>query len=108
MISSPYARPNDGLLDAIFTKGGSTLSVASHIGNYIKGHFEKSNAFFRRQFRTLEIKSEVPIRVHFDGESFYTDVIRLQIVPGKIKFCVPDGMDFVDYSYRAYKRKTNE
>ena len=108
MVSSPYAKPNDGLLDAIFTKGGSTLSVASCVGSYTKGHFEKSDMFFRKQFRRMEIKSETPIRVHLDGESFYTDEIKLKIIPGKIKFCTPEGMDFVDYSYRAYKGKKNE
>jgi diacylglycerol kinase family enzyme len=103
MISSPYARPDNGFLDVIFTKGGSTFAVINYIGDYTKGHFEKNNAFFRRQMRKMEIKSNVPIRVHLDGESFYTEEVKLEILPSRIKFFAPEGMEFADYSYRAYK-----
>jgi diacylglycerol kinase family enzyme len=105
MVPSPYAKPDDGLLDVILTAGGTMLTAAGIIASFTKGHFEKNPLSFHRQVKKFEIKSEIPMRVQMDGESFYTDEMELEVMPGKIKFAAPEGLEIVDYSYRAYKPK---
>ena len=103
LISNPYAKPTDGLLNAVFAKSGSVFTVMFFFGDYTSGQYEKNKAFFGRKFKKMEIQSDVPIRAHLDGETFYTKDLKLEIMPSRIKFIVPQGMDFKDYSYRAYK-----
>jgi len=102
LFASPYAKPNDGLLDVIFAESGGILSVASAIGNYTKGKFEKNKCFFMRRVREMELESDKPIRVHMDGESFYADKISLEVLPSRVRVFAPDNMDFEDYSHIAY------
>ena len=104
MISNPYSQPNDGLLNAIFAKGGnSAMGAMKLITAFTNGHFEKNADFSHKKFHKMELRSDLPIRVHMDGESFYSDEINLEIIPGYIKFVAPDGLDFADYSHRAYQ-----
>jgi len=104
LFASPYAKPTDGLLDAIFAESGDLLSVAGAIGNYTKGKFEKSkDFFFLKRFKKMELESDKPIRVHMDGESFYADKISLEVLPARIRIFTPDDLDFKDYSFIAYK-----
>jgi diacylglycerol kinase family enzyme len=103
MYSSPYAKADDGLLDAIFATGLGLFSSVRSVTDYTKGHYEKNKTTFRRQFRKIEIESDVPIRVHLDGESFFTDKVNLEVLPKRIRFFAPPGMVYEDYSYIAYK-----
>jgi len=104
LFASPYAKPTDGLLDAIFAESGGLLYAAGAIVNYTKGQFEKNKGCFLKRFKQMELESDKPIRVHMDGESFYTDKISLEVLPARIKIFAPEGMDFKDYSHVAYRR----
>ena len=103
MVSSPYAKPDDGLLDVIFSVSCPLSAVMKSIGDYTKGHFEKHKMYFRRQCKKISLRSDVPIRVHMDGEAFFTEVLSIEIMPRRVKFFAPEGSDFADYSHRAYK-----
>jgi hypothetical protein len=37
-----------------------------------------------------------------DGEAFYAEELKVEIMPRSVKFFAPEGMDFADYSHRAY------
>jgi len=104
MVLSPYARPDDGFLDVIFSKSAPLLDVVKSAMDYTKGLFEKYEIYFRRQCKKIEIRSDVPIRVHMDGEAFYTEELKVEIMPRQVKFFAPEGADFADYSHRAYKK----
>jgi YegS/Rv2252/BmrU family lipid kinase len=99
MYSSPYAKADDGLLDAIFAAGLEMLAAVRSVSDYTKGRFESNKTLSYRKFRKMEIKSELPIRVHLDGESFFTDKLKLEVLPGRIRFFAPAGLEFEDYSY---------
>jgi diacylglycerol kinase family enzyme len=103
-IPMPYAIPNDGILDVTLVDAMSKLNLARVIGDRNKGHFEKHKTFHHRRCRTLELKSEIPMRVQMDGESFYAQKINMEIIPNAVKFVAPEGMKPVDYSYRAYRK----
>jgi YegS/Rv2252/BmrU family lipid kinase len=103
MVINPYSKPNDGLLEVVFGKSDKLLKVLKSIGDFTSGHFEKHSIYSQRTFRKMEIKSNVPIRVQLDGEAFYTDEFKFEVVPQSVRFFAPAGLDFADYSYRAYK-----
>jgi len=105
LFASPYAKPTDGLLDAIFAESGGLLYAAGAIGNYTKGKFEKNKCCFLKRFKQMELESDKPIRVHMDGESFYTDKISVEVLPARIKIFAPTDIDFKDYSHIAYRRQ---
>ncbi|MCL2101527.1 MAG: transporter substrate-binding domain-containing protein [Fibromonadales bacterium] len=103
MVCSPYSKPNDGLLNVTFGKSAKFLKQLKSIGDFTKGHFEKHDIYFQKTFRKMELKSDLPIRVQLDGEAFYTDEFKFEIVPQSVRFFAPEGLDFADYSHRVYK-----
>ena len=105
LIPSPYAIPDDGLLDVIFTGSSSRLRIATVIQDYLKGWFEKYKLFIYKRCRVVEVKSDDLMRVAMDGETFYAKELKISIIKGGIKFFTPPGMNFEDYSKKAYKRK---
>ncbi|MDR2734349.1 MAG: hypothetical protein LBC99_06865 [Spirochaetota bacterium] len=103
-VPSPYARPNDGLLDVILVSSDKMLKILGCMADFQKGLFEKHTVFTRRQCREIELESSVPIRVHIDGDAFFAERLKIELLPGYIKFFVPEGLDFADYSQLAYKK----
>jgi diacylglycerol kinase family enzyme len=107
MVPSPYAKANDGLLDVIFAESGKKMAVFKTLTDYFNGKFEKYDMYSRMQCKKIELKSSVPIRIQMDGEAFFADEITVEILPNHVKFIVPQGIEFVDYSHRAYGKKRN-
>ena len=103
MLANPYAKPDDGLIDLIFFDSCPNLKILRSIGNYQKGLFEKFDFYRHKSCRVIEVKSDTMMRVQIDGEGFYAKEIKFEIVPGGIRFFAPEGLDFVDYSHKAYK-----
>lgn len=104
LVSSPYAVPDDGYFDVVLAHPRSRLSLASCIGNYTRGKFEKYKEIFRHtRCHELEVYSKQSLCVELDGESFYARDIKIKLVPGGVRFFSPDGICFADYSYRAHK-----
>ena len=102
-IPNPYAKPNDGLLDVILAKPKKILPALKPLSDYFKGHFEKHDIFSRVQCQKAQLKSDLPICVQMDGEVFYTNEFNVEIIPQRIQFAAPQGMDFADYTHKAYK-----
>jgi len=105
MLASPYAVPDDGKLDVLFACTDSKLDIIRSMPNYEKGLFEKYKFYKHKRCQTIEVKSDCPLRVELDGESFYAQDIKLEIIPGGIRYFAPEGMGFLNYSHRAYRKK---
>lgn len=105
LIPSPYAMPNSGSFEVLFANTSSLIRIATAIGEYNKGNFEKYDFFVHRKCRKLEVKSDTFLRVEMDGEGFIARELQLEIIPGGIKFFAPEGLDFMDYSHMAYNNK---
>jgi diacylglycerol kinase family enzyme len=103
MVSIPYAKPNDGYLHIILANTTSKLDIIRTIGDYAKGHFEKHKLYIYRRCKEFKIKSNSGMSIEIDGEGFNALELKLEIIPGGIKFFAPDDLDFVDYSARAFK-----
>ncbi|MCL2069477.1 MAG: hypothetical protein FWH19_00640 [Treponema sp.] len=103
MVPVPYAKPDDGLLDVVFANTTRKTDIMRTIGDYCNGLFEKHKIYFHKRCRTLEVKSDAVMSVEMDGEGFYARELKLEIIPGGIKFFAPEDLGIVDYSGRAYK-----
>jgi len=103
LLPNPYAKPDSGFMQVIMAKTNRKLDFIRVIGDYNKGHFEKHKFFIHKRCRTVEVKSDVLLKVEMDGEGFYAKELKMELIPGGIKFFAPEGMDFFDYSHRAYK-----
>jgi diacylglycerol kinase family enzyme len=106
MMSSPYADPTDGLLDGLLLKSGKILETIGRVIDYTSGHFEKNKAIKFRQFKKMEIKSNLPICVHLDSEPFFAKEYKIEIAPSRIKVFAPEGLKFEDFSYKAYSQRS--
>jgi diacylglycerol kinase family enzyme len=106
-VPSPYARPNDGALNAIFMRSCSRTDIIKVINARNAGKYEKYDAFSHHTCKTMTINSDAPLNVNLDGESFYAKSFKLYIIPNGIRFFAPEGMDFADFSHLAYRRKAD-
>ena len=106
-VPSPYAKPNDGVLDVVFMKTSSRLEVVSSINDRNKGKFEKRPIFIYKKCKSLSITSDSPLSIQMDGEAFYANEFNINIVPGGVKIFAPEGLSFADYSYRGYKNMSS-
>jgi diacylglycerol kinase family enzyme len=105
-VPSPYATPNDGRLDIIFTRIKTSLEAVSAMLDMQAGRFEKRDKLFSyKQCRTIEVYSELPLCVELDGEAFYAHEIKMKIIPAGIKFFAPENIGFADFSHKAYRKK---
>jgi diacylglycerol kinase family enzyme len=101
---SPYAIPNDGWLDAIFIKSKNRLDAARVVLARNNGQFEKYKMCSYSRCREINVKSETPLCIQMDGEAMYAREISVKIIPNGIKIFAPEGIGFVDYSHKAYKK----
>jgi len=105
LTPSPYAKPDDGKLHVMLLETRKKRDIISVIGEYNKGHFEKFDWIHYKTCKVMEIKSEDLLCAEIDGEGFYAREMRIEIMPRCIRFFAPEGLDFADYSYMAYKSK---
>jgi diacylglycerol kinase family enzyme len=105
MTPSPYAVPDDGLLNVIFNRSRHVYNIIHTIHDYESGRFEKHNKQFTHSTcRIIELQSEQPLYVELDGEAFLAKEMKLELIPGGIKFFAPEGMGFAAHSYKAYNQ----
>ena len=102
-IPNPYARPDNGSFELVLSRTTSKTNIIRTMKDYNSGRSEKYDFFVHKRGRKLEVKSDKAMSVMIDDEAFYTDQIKLELIPGGIKFFAPEGLDIVDYSYMAYK-----
>jgi diacylglycerol kinase family enzyme len=102
LVTNTYSVPTDGLLNIMFARSANTFKVINAIRDYTKGNFEKQKElFFHKTFKNMDITSELPLRVQIDGEAFYTDKLTVDIIPDGVRFIVPEGIGFADYSNKG-------
>jgi diacylglycerol kinase family enzyme len=90
------AMPDDGTLDAMFFNCPSRLKAASLIGPYLRGDcFRLSKKYFTwKRLRQIGIRSEEPLLVNLDGETFFDTAVTVEIIPSGVKFVAPGGIGF--------------
>ncbi|MDR0818344.1 MAG: hypothetical protein LBN43_02075 [Oscillospiraceae bacterium] len=91
----PYALPNDGLLDVILYKSSSVFNALRIVGPYLRGNFEHyPDNFIYRRAKRIEVRSEQPLPIVIDGETFYDTFINVEVMPKAVNFITPPGMTY--------------
>ncbi|MDD2216012.1 MAG: diacylglycerol kinase family lipid kinase [Eubacteriales bacterium] len=93
----PRAKIDDGLLDVSIIKKVNRRTFLSLVMDYRKGtHLEKRNAkdlIHYTQCKSLTIHSHKEMQICIDGELAEAEEIAISIVPGALRFSVPDGCE---------------
>ena len=100
-VPNPCARPDSGSFELVLGRTVSRAKIIGSMGDYNKGRSDKHDFFVLKRGQLLEVKSDRIMSVMIDDEAFYTDQIKLELIPGGIKFFAPEDLDFVDYSYKV-------
>ena len=83
----PAAVPDDGYLDICVFNNMSPLEAISVIPKAAKGTHITNKHVGQFHARSYEVKSEIPLWVHTDGEVYTkSDHIRVSVVPGALRF----------------------
>ena len=91
------ARPDDGIMDIFIVDGVSLLHVATLIGKYASGRSDEVPKYIHHlKTDAIDIDFEEENVVNVDGETLFTDKVRMRLIPGALKLIVPKGMKFFD------------
>lgn len=98
---APLALINDGIMDLCFVENISRLKIINVIGSYKEGtHLEnrKINKYITyRKCKHALIRSNEPINVCIDGESYIYNEVKLSIEKGSLKFWLPKGTRVLEF-----------
>jgi YegS/Rv2252/BmrU family lipid kinase len=93
---APMAHPADGFLDILMTKGVSRLRLLSVVTQYTSGKYYKYPRIFTHvRGKQVSIRSNSPLLLNTDGESYYDTHVDAKILPGAVKVASPDGIGYV-------------
>lgn len=87
--SAPFALPGDGKLDYSIIETKSRIRVVSVLGLYRKGKHINLNICKWGNCESMEINAGRTVPMNLDGEIFYVDNIKFEIIKKGVKFIVP-------------------
>jgi diacylglycerol kinase family enzyme len=90
------AMPGDGILDAVFFSCNSSFRAISLINPYLKGGCLRlpKKHFTWKRLQKIEIRSDEPLLVDLDGETFFDAAVTVEIIPAGVRFVAPGGIGF--------------
>lgn len=89
----PEADPTDGILDVLIVKRVRLWQVPFVIGKYKNGQYRKLSKL-ATHYRTdkLSIHSQKDTALNTDGEIFPAQDAEISVIPGKMRFFYPKGL----------------
>lgn len=91
---APYAKTDDGLIEAIIVKDVSIIKFAKVVGKYKAGkHLEDEklrNIITYRQVKEVVIESEVPLCFCVDGETVWDKHFDIKILKHQTRIIIPN------------------
>ncbi len=92
---TPYAEPNDGLMDVLLIKKVSLLTVAKVIGKFKAGQYDELPEYIRHfRAKKVTIKCDKSTEINLDGELLMAKETTFEIVPQAIRFFYPEGLTY--------------
>ena len=89
----PEALPDDGFIDFLIVDAVSRLKVAKIVDKYAKGQYrEHLDIITYIRGKNMLVEGDEEFVVNVDGEIIRTDKILFEIVPGGVKFLLPQGL----------------
>lgn len=93
---APLATVNDGIMDLCLVEKLSRLKIMSVIGVYKNGnHLENPNIskyIYYKKCRHITLKSNEPLNICIDGESYIYQTVELSIKKDALRFWLPKGV----------------
>lgn len=91
LMVAPRANPEDGLLDVVLIRNGTTKDLAGLMARFLASDYLDSPQVLFRQARQVAICSEPPLRYSFDGETVDQQPTVFRCLPEAIEMVVgPD------------------
>jgi diacylglycerol kinase family enzyme len=89
------AIPNDGFMDILMFKGSSMLRGLTRILPYTKGGYARfPRDFTLRRGKIISIRSQYPLMINLDGETFLDTNITVELVKGAVNIVAPDNLSY--------------
>jgi YegS/Rv2252/BmrU family lipid kinase len=86
----PDADPTDGSFEFLLIKKVSRFTVAKVVGVYADGGYKKLPQYLRHiSGKIMRIRSDTPVNVNYDGETYKSNDVTIKFSPHKIKFILP-------------------
>jgi diacylglycerol kinase family enzyme len=89
------AVPDDGIIDVLMFKGGSTLRGLTRILPYATGHYDRfPEDFTLKRGKIISIRSKEPLMIDLDGEAFFDTNITVELIKGAVRIAAPDNLSY--------------
>lgn len=89
---APRAVLDDGLLDIVIIEEGTLVDIASLAGLYLFDEYISSGKVTYRQAKSIEVRSNPPIKFSIDGDLVDEEPICFRVVEGGVKTIIgPDA-----------------
>ena len=86
---APSAVPDDGYLDVCVVNNVSAIGAFGVLPKAAKGNHVKSKKVHLYHVKSFELKTDIPLWVHTDGEVYTkSSHIRVSVLPRKMKFLI--------------------
>lgn len=100
--ATPYALPDDGLLDFSIIDTLSLPEMLTKVGGYKKGkHYYWKQTLYVRG-KKMTIHSEEPAALNIDGEVDKVTDITFEIIPNAFTFVIPETSTYVEDRENGY------
>ena len=97
---APYASVTDGLLDVCLVQKLSRFKILNLIDKYKIGEHLKNEKIRKictyKKCKSVTIKSDVPINLCVDGESYIYNEVDLEVAEGVVNFSIPKNSEFCE------------
>jgi diacylglycerol kinase family enzyme len=96
--------PDDGILDIVIGRSSGLLKTLSFISPFFRDNYEKHPSdFIVKQGKKISIRSNLPLSVNLDDETFYDTDFTVELIPAAAKIAAAYGFS---YTRRSESRET--
>jgi diacylglycerol kinase family enzyme len=88
---NPAAAPDDGYLDLVLGDDVGLLKDILRTGKFLRGDGVYGAPFTYRRVKSLHVRSDQPLLIDMDGESFFDTDTHFEVLSAAIQFVAPDG-----------------
>jgi diacylglycerol kinase family enzyme len=87
--------PNDGVLDILIGRNSGLLKTLGFISPFCAGKYEKYPLdFIMKRGKKVSIKSNLPLLITIDDETFYDTDFTVELIPSAVKIVAAYGFNY--------------
>ncbi|MDR2404006.1 MAG: hypothetical protein LBD78_08260 [Spirochaetaceae bacterium] len=89
------AVPDDGILDMITVGDTYRIQIVGLMSDYMHGGYYKyPDMASLRRVKKVSIRSDTPLTVNLDGETFFESDLSVEIMPGEVKIAAVNSLSY--------------